>query len=1042
MNKNQFQNAYINRHLNDVKYRIDESRQTINEQLISEQVEAVLSSPSLRRKYFDEYKNEMLLEGKHITEEGFGSWLKDKFTKAKDTVKGAVTKVKNVAKGIADVGFLGRGTTILGGSETLDIEKRKQMIGQAEQEVNADLHALSSGLQGAGLKEFDTLTKLKSELDSRKFPNSDSFESDVGLLNAEYKKAVDGFNSKKIDAKTANAIIAVLRHLVIYYQDYKIHDKNLYLNEAEAPAAATQPAGLDAVKGRKQGDVSKSYQAAYGATLPLGLLAGGAALMGLGVAANSDTFQSALAGLKDLKDADVTTIVNKIKPAVVQEKVKMMTKALSIGKGQGITQALEAATGVDLSPSAPLKNFLDPKVAAFLPAVKAAVIAKNGPAGGQAWDQVLAMAKSGKAGNMGQVLQGQFKGTGEKITDLLDVDPGKFAGQAEQIISKTVNQQVQEKVTQAVKIPADTLKNKFLGALGKFAGPVLSGLGLGAMVAGATSGLMRMKGKASSRMSTLKKTVDAFKDVGGQEDAVVPPAEAKPGGPSAPGQPPSAPSPQGEPTKPGEEKPGQKSSEEPSKKPGTGKTVHVFRQGPHIDGTENQSLTMRLRGAGLPNWAIKDITSRVKQELETNGFTVKESLMKKIGVLTEEEEMLDEDAKKRKNYMNKLQFAKTSQELDDVVKQLSSEDRSIKNNKAIQDRIKLKRSELGSSSAKSTPDVESDDEELQSMDTEQNPQNDFDAAAAYDRSDMESDSAATESEPQKSTAADDIFGDDPEAEKSPSESPAEEPKLAEPAAASTSKADDSIRSTVREFGSDTTVKNEKTVVKDENGVRNPGRKFTRKELFDNPEEFIKVLSAKEKMLYIRLPDNPNMEYSKLDFFKMTSDERKALYDKVKQGQVFLGGQGGSEKGDIGRGKEGSRNQKGSGREYQRMKSGELSKPELGTFKISDLRTMLRKGHEEHGEVQQVRDPASGKVVGDRRIPEKPIPDDQIRAAQEIVRQYLGAYLKDTGIKLRESQITKIAVEFISDFNKNRGHQKSAVLTEGLQLRWKKLAGII
>ena len=153
------------------------------------------------------------------------------------------------------------------------------------------------------------------QLDSKKFPNSDSFESDVGLLNAEYKKAVDGFNSKKIDAKTANAIIAVLRHMVIYYQDYKIHDKNLYLNEAEQPTSpqqATSPQGLDAIKGRKQGDVSKSYETAYGATLPLGLLAGGAALLGLGVAANSDAFQNALAGLKDMKDANVTEIVKKI----------------------------------------------------------------------------------------------------------------------------------------------------------------------------------------------------------------------------------------------------------------------------------------------------------------------------------------------------------------------------------------------------------------------------------------------------------------------------------------------------------------------------------------------------------------------------------------------------------------------------------------------------------------------------------------------------------------------------------------------------------
>ena len=579
MQNNKFNSKLIGQHLSGVKYNLDKAQQDINETQLNEQVQYVLSSPSLRKRYFDEYKNQMLTEGKQVTEEGFGSWLKDKFKgakaavgsavqKGKEKASGAVQKVKNVAAGIKDVGFLGRGTTILGGSETFDIEKRKQMLGQAESELNSDLQSLSSGLQKAQLGEFDTLGKLKQQLDSKKFPNSDSFESDVGLLNAEYKKAVDGFNSKKIDAKTANAIIAVLRHMVIYYQDYKIHDKNLYLNEAEQPTSpqqATSPQGLDAIKGRKQGDVSKSYETAYGATLPLGLLAGGAALLGLGVAANSDAFQNALAGLKDMKDANVTEIVKKIKPAVVKEKIKVMTQGLQIGKGQGITQALQAATGVDLSPSAPLANFLDPKVAAFLPAVKAAVVAKNGAAGGQAFDQVLAMAKSGKAGNMGKVLQGQFKGTGEKITDLLDVDPGKFAGQAEQIISKTVDQEVMQNVTKAVKIPADTLKNKFLGALGKFAGPVLSGLGLGMAVAGAASGLMRMKGKASSRMATLKKTVDKFLDVGGKEDAVVPPSEAKPGGAPAPSGEPNIdmlPQPVGEPEKAPETKP----AGEPEKK--------------------------------------------------------------------------------------------------------------------------------------------------------------------------------------------------------------------------------------------------------------------------------------------------------------------------------------------------------------------------------------------------------------------------------------------------------------------------------------------
>ena len=99
MNKNF---GYVNKHLGSIRYRLDESKKDLNEELVQEKIESVLSSPSLRKEYFAQYKSEMLLEGKDVTEEGFGDWLKDKFTKAKDTVKGKasglVQKVKNVVK--------------------------------------------------------------------------------------------------------------------------------------------------------------------------------------------------------------------------------------------------------------------------------------------------------------------------------------------------------------------------------------------------------------------------------------------------------------------------------------------------------------------------------------------------------------------------------------------------------------------------------------------------------------------------------------------------------------------------------------------------------------------------------------------------------------------------------------------------------------------------------------------------------------------------------------------------------------------------------
>ena len=78
-----------------------------------------------------------------------------------------------------------------------------------------------------------------------------------------------------------------------------------------------------------------------------------------------------------------------------------------------------------------------------------------------------------------------------------------------------------------------------------------------------------------------------------------------------------------------------------------------------------------------------------------------------------------------------------------------------------------------------------------------------------------------------------------------------------------------------------------------------------------------------------------------------------------------------------------------------------------------------------------------KDLKGNKITRKPIPDDKIRAAQKAITQYLGPYLKNAGVVLRESQLNNIAIGFINEIN-NR-FDKS--LFESRMNRWKVLANI-
>jgi hypothetical protein len=76
-NGNKINPKLLKEHVGDIRYNLQKTSNILNESQINEKIEYILSSPSLRSKYFSEYRTQMLLEGKPVTQEGFMDALKN-----------------------------------------------------------------------------------------------------------------------------------------------------------------------------------------------------------------------------------------------------------------------------------------------------------------------------------------------------------------------------------------------------------------------------------------------------------------------------------------------------------------------------------------------------------------------------------------------------------------------------------------------------------------------------------------------------------------------------------------------------------------------------------------------------------------------------------------------------------------------------------------------------------------------------------------------------------------------------------------------------
>jgi hypothetical protein len=687
---------------------------------------------------------------------------------------------------------------------------RKMLPSSKRDAAEKQIQAIIDRADAASNKAFSELSKT---LKASGYPNqksADEFLAQTMEIGKIYDSIVASAEAGETDPAVANEMIKDLRRMMQYYMDYELESVYKRLSEAEGDAPAEDAGPLS-------GDKKTMSMEELRSTLAPKLL-GLSGLAGIiaGVLMHTDWFFNLV----------MKTDIIDMRQSVLENFKQSVNRVLQVEPGEGPTEAIGRWFYGDpqhYSPYAPFSDILNDMKKFGLSDEDLASLGRGDAAHQAAWLEQWKNFQEDPSQSLAKIF-----GAKRRKEIPWDVDPAKMVN-----ISETITTTVIKTIGGRVKRTALTGIGAMIGAkaLGT-ASVLLPAVGVALVTSGAAVYFLRKHGQKYSRLATLDGLLQRMEDVdpskikakvddeGGAED------DSAEGG----------------------------AGEEEKKSGGNGEVVHIFRKGPHKfigRGKKDMNLVDKLMGGdvGLPNWAVKDVTNRIKQELENKGFVVKEGLNL--------ENLLEKKKKKKK----KEKPRKTPDAVPAKKSDTTRAGGATRSAKAAQDA----REKVG-------------------------PAMDRDVAGPGDNRGK-------------------------------------------------------IARMVIEFGSDTTVvKAGKTL------------RFSRKQLFDNPDEFIAALSPEEKALLMRLPEDPQKERSKFDFFKMTTDQRKELYLKMKQGKV----------------------------DFEKEFRNQPKAQELATdkFFISDLRDILETGHTAHGE--------------------QPIDPEIIRDAMETISDYLGDYLDDAGVVMRET----------------------------------------
>lgn len=272
-------------------------------------------------------------------------------------------------------------------------------------------------------------------------------------------------------------------------------------------------ASLKAKRGDGEDFASTRMDTLKSNKLPLTLAGVGASLGAFSWLVNTEWFKSLF---------DVVTknpSIEYIKQAV-QEKTDVFA---SIKPGEGMTQIMNRLNGLNLNANSSPQDFLNGvkqlgggDLNAGIDALTQQGGVFKDPASAKKVLEAIAQNPNSYGNNLGQMFQGEWAGTGKQVGDMLVTQTG---GGLKGMIVNTIIKAVPKLVIKTgIKTGAGLAVAKGFGA-------ILGPIGIGALIAGATVKLMRMKGQKSSRAATLNDLYQSLRNIEGGIGLVEPEGE-------------------------------------------------------------------------------------------------------------------------------------------------------------------------------------------------------------------------------------------------------------------------------------------------------------------------------------------------------------------------------------------------------------------------------------------------------------------------------------------------------------------------------------
>jgi len=512
-------------------------------------------------------------------------------------LKKAVDKV--IDKGKAGIRKLDNATQDLLSNIT-DPGNMTKIIKQMDLE-DAEVGVLEDFVEKLGeeAKKFlDLIKQLADDARSFNFPNTDGemaqkarqkygipeTETDVVVFNhmingfvQTYDAIVGAHEKGSLTTNDANDLIARIRELFNTYSkkldraylkledasknkpiiDFNhIHKNKLstLLFEAEAgDKGAEYRAQIRRERGTAIGSDSETEEMkqnrGYGIILK-GALAGALLGSGIGALVNAGKLKDIWNSVGEAKFSETT--FKKVAIDGSEETVSSLAQELVVD-GEGLTQTLQRATGIDLGPSAKPDNLVQALkrlgggnaqqgIENLVTSTDGSgLFGGGGTARAQQAKKILEMFVDGsisdKGSNLGQILKGNLAGTGKSIYDQLTVFKG--TDYAATTLTTIKNNPIVLKIMQGKKLirPGVTVgmaANNVLNTLAPWA--------LGYAAAGtAVAALLRYNSLKNSRAAKIDQTIKEFEDVEEKEGGIVVPPPVPPVDPPVPPVDPSDP---------------------------------------------------------------------------------------------------------------------------------------------------------------------------------------------------------------------------------------------------------------------------------------------------------------------------------------------------------------------------------------------------------------------------------------------------------------------------------------------------------------------